>query len=122
MLAKEVDNAKKVPASAAVRMSLTVDGSQTASSIFEPNIDIANPEGLVAGTDYAKNSVSDPIESTITQNKNGTMNTNGVAVHLSKDTETKIVLNVWIEGTDDQCVNQISAKNLIGQLVFTKEK
>lgn len=123
MLAKEVDNDKKVPASAAIRMSLTVDGASTVSSIFEPNNNIENPAGLEKGMDYAENKLTLTVASpTIIQDKSGKMTTNGVAVHLLKDKATKIVLNIWIEGTDAQCVNQISAKNLIGQLVFTKEE
>lgn len=122
MLAKTVDGEKNVPASAAIRMSFLTDGAASASAIFEPNNGITNPEGLNEGTDYAKNSVGNGPTSKIIQNCSGALTTNAAVVHLPKETPTKIILNVWIEGTDDQCVNQISAKDLIGQLVFTKEQ
>lgn len=112
-------------ASAAVRLSFYTDNSSKAS-VFEPNSDIDNNGFTFAEkTDYATDSTTskaNAVKSTITQNNMGTITLEGTVVDLKANVDTKITLNVWIEGTDAQCVNQISAKNLIGQLVFTNKE
>lgn len=123
ILSKAVDETKKVPGSAAVRMSFTT-GSTTTEAVYEPNTDIANPVGLVKGADYAENKLGSgtyPVASTIKRNAAGTVtDTDGKVITLTANTNTLITLYIWIEGTDDQCVNQISAKDIIGQLEFIK--
>lgn len=130
LLAKNVDNYKAVPASTAVRISFvpTADAKSRDTTVYEPNSNLPKSSiSLVEGADFAKTasgtSIPAAVASTIKHNGDGTATeTNGYVVQLTKDTPAKITLNVWIEGTDPQCVNQISAKNLIGQLVFTKEE
>lgn len=129
VLAKTVDEDKKVPASAAVRMSFVpTSAKSTGTTVFEPNSNLpAQNIVLSEGADYAKIAdraeITNVVGSTIMHNGDGTVTaTNGDVVELTKNTPTKITLNVWIEGTDPQCVNQISAKNLIGQLVFTNKE
>lgn len=111
-------------ASAAVRLSFSKDN--LSAVVFEPNSDIDNTGfSFVEKTDYAADkttSKNSAITSTIKQSSTGTFTDNAAVVDLKANENTKITLNVWIEGTDAQCVNQISAKNLIGQLVFTNKE
>lgn len=126
LLATEV-NENDPPASAAVRISFNpgTNATDQTISVFEPNCDCVVKNG-VEGADYAKLasgfSIPTPKASTILHYMDGRIKTEGFVIKLPKDEAVKVTMNVWIEGTDDQCVNQISAKNLKGQLVFTKEE
>lgn len=120
------DDISEISGAAAVRMCFvsTKDSTKT-TAVFEPNADIKRPDTLKEGTDYAKdNNTTGEATVTVKHDKKGKVynSTNGVIINLKANTPARISLYVWIEGKDDECVNQISAKNLIGQLVFTKEE
>ena len=121
------DNQSSDPAvsgAGAVRMSFVSSKDSTKKvAIFEPNKDLPTPEGLKAGTDWAlDNSTGTALTPTVSQASNGTIESNASIIELKADTPTKITLYVWIEGKDPQCVNQISAQSLKGQLVFTNKE
>lgn len=114
-------------AAGAIRLSFKNTTSGGNATVFEPNSDLDSSslnfqKGADFATDSRTNDKITPATVTVKHFKNGTIETDGPVLHLDHDTDSLIELNVWIEGTDDQCVNQISAKNLIGQLVFTKEE
>lgn len=113
-----------VSGAGAVRMSF-VSSKDTVEkvAIFEPNNDLPTPAGLQVGTDWAKDNNTDSAKTpTVSQKSDGTIASNTSIIDLKADTPTKITLYVWIEGKDPQCVNQISAQSLKGQLVFTNKE
>lgn len=127
VLSKDVDGTKGVPGSAAVRISFVGTGKSNSEtiSIFEPNYDITN-EGigvtLIEKEDYAIDNTTDSSkQATIQHGMDGGINTsvNGDVISLAANIPTKITMYIWIEGKDPQCANQIAAKEITGQLLFT---
>lgn len=108
------DNTKVQLGSAAIRISLN-DGTNTL--IYEPNQNLSDTTGIKA-TD---NSNSTVVASSSIQNASGEFTKQSKGLKLTKGTDTKITMRIWIEGTDAQCVNEISAENLVAQLQFTTE-
>lgn len=121
ILSKEVDSTKGVPGSAAVRISFKVDGS---AKIFEPNCNFSyTGTALAEGIDFAKDSTGNSIKTAdIKHDIDGSIVENDVILHLTKDTPQKVTMYIWIEGKDSECANQIAAKTIKGQLVFTNEE
>lgn len=112
-------------AAGAIRLSFKNTTSGGNVTVFEPNSNLDSSSlNFQPGADFAKDSRPDdqktPATVTVKHSKTGTIVTDETVLHLVHDKDSLIELNVWIEGTDAQCVNQISAKELIGQLVFTK--
>lgn len=128
LLSKSTDSTIKIPGSAAVRMSFTTTSESTTKteSVYEPNSNITNGGYTVTkGTDFAENKLDNstyPVKSTIKRNADGTVisDSDNKVITLKANEPTQITLYIWIEGTDNQCVNQISAKDIIGQLEFIK--
>lgn len=125
ILSNAVDTTKAVPGSAAVRMSFK-NIANTLLAVYEPNSDITNDNfNLVEKEDYAVETadVADEVvvSSTIKHNSAGNVadNMNTTLIHLEANTPTKIIMYIWIEGKDAQCANQIAAKEIVGQLLFT---
>lgn len=120
ILSKEVDSTKGVPGSAAVRISFKVGES---AKIFEPNCDFSYGGTLEEGIDFAKDSTGNGIKTAdIQHGKDGTVVKNDVILHLAQDTPQMVTMYIWIEGKDSECANQIAAKDIVGQLVFTNEE
>lgn len=100
----------------AIRVGFKIDGNWI---IYEPNAD-QNTDGTKAGNSY-----TGPT-STLKQNSDGNFMTNFGNGNISNTifslTDTQphaIKMYVWIEGTDDQCVNEIQTDELKGQIQFT---
>lgn len=115
-------NGTDVPvASASLRISFECETTST-KGIFEPNTDLAG-SGSFADDERGDTSVADV---TVKQNKDGTFvvtNADGstdseALFKITGQTDNKIVMKVWIEGTDAQCVDEISFDSLIGSLKF----
>ena len=125
VLSKSVDTSKSVPGSAAVRISFVGTNKDNTEqvTVFEPNSDITN-DGitLTKKEDYAVDSTTDSAKAADVKHKeSGEIDTtaDGDVITLKANTPTKITMYIWIEGKDAQCVNQIAAKDIIGQLLFT---
>lgn len=104
------------PAANAIRVGFKIDEKWI---IYEPNAD-QNTGGTKAGNSY-----TGPT-STLRQNANGSFMTNFGNGNISNtifsltDTEPHAIkMYVWLEGTDDQCVNEIQTDELKGQIQFT---
>ena len=97
--------------SAAIRISLTSDNT---TIVYEPNSDNA-----ASGTAAIDNSSATAVTTTSKQKMDGTFDgTQSATIALTKDADTLITMRIWVEGTDDQCVNEINLKNIIAQLQF----
>lgn len=57
---------------------------------------------------------------TITQDQDGKL-TNNELCKIMEGKEAKITMYVWIEGTDDDCINEIALDTVVGQLQFIAE-
>lgn len=111
-------------AAAALRISIQADGSNT-MGIYEPCADVT-----FTGTTTAAETSYTKVGNYQTQKQgvNGgfgasySSDNSDMIFHLTKDKKTKITLHIWVEGEDDQCVNQIELDNLLMQLQFMKDK
>lgn len=120
-----------IPGSAAVRMSFVLDDGSVA--VYEPNNDITNKVDEGTETRAKDNRTSDKtaVGTTISQTKTGVIeqNTSGAyesVVSLEAGVGKKIILYIWIEGTDNQCSNEIASsgtdlKEIKAQLQFTTD-
>lgn len=105
-------------ASYAIRVGFQIDGKWI---IYEPNADGRfTPEGTKAVNEYTK------LTSTIQQKKDGTFestygsgNVSNMIFELKDTNAHDIKMYIWLEGTDDQCVNEIQTDSLKGQIQFT---
>ena len=110
----------------AVRISLTLtdaNGNQV-TKIYEPNYDVHNKSDDMAvdGTsgygDYE----------TIKQSSTGTFETPGngtdskILFTISENTDVKVTMRVWLEGTDEDCANSVGATMLQGQIQFSSSE
>lgn len=123
ILSTTVDNTKAVPGSAAVRISFikSDDIANGTAKIFEPNSDISI-SGLTEKIDYAKDTTNVAAKvADVQHGKAGNIVKNDTVISLNAGEPTKITMYIWIEGKDLQCVNQIAAKAIKGQIVFTNE-
>lgn len=100
----------------AIRVGFSIDGKWI---IYEPNADQTTD-----GT-KATNSYTGPT-STLKQNADGNFmatygngNISNEIFSLSNTSAHNIKMYVWLEGTDDQCVNEIQTDELKGQIQFT---
>lgn len=111
-LSKEVTNANILP-SAAVRISLINGDSAT---IFEPNSNYNTAATAIAKDNTGKTASS----GTVTQDTSGTITPeDNVVFTIDNNTPTKITVRLWLEGTDPQCGNEISSKDIVSQLAFS---
>lgn len=113
------DAKTKQNAAAAVRIAIKANDT---TKIYEPNSDLTF-SGEQTKAETAAGYTGKIQTNTIKQSSNGKFGSNdtsSVLFTLQKDKATKITLDIWIEGDDDQCVNQIQLDNLIGQLQFKK--
>ncbi len=100
--------------SAAVRVSLIKDNT---AKVYEPNSNFST-----ASTIYAKDERSDQAAkvSDVKQNITGEFSpADSNVLTLTNNVATKITLKLWLEGTDPQCGNEITAKDIITQLQFS---
>lgn len=96
----------------AVRISLT---AQSQTLIYEPNFNVHGTDGTAA-TQIA---TITPVTATSKQNANGTWDGGQTqTLTLSAGADTLVTMRIWIEGTDTDCVNEISLDNIIAQLQF----
>lgn len=97
----------------AVRIWLT-DGEN--SIIYQPNSDLtAGSNTYTLAED--KRSERTTEYPTDLQLANGTFSRQG-KLSLAANTDTKITMRIWIEGTDEFCGNEIKLENIIAQLQF----
>lgn len=101
----------------AIRVGFKIDNGTWA--IYEPN---ANQN---TGGTKAENGYTGPT-SDVKQNSNGEFTsdtgngkTSKKIFTLSDGNEHNITMYVWLEGTDDQCVNELQTDELKGQIQFT---
>lgn len=100
---------------AAIRISLS-NSSETL--VYEPNNGISVSTGTRA-TDSRTS--KDPVATTSLQKNDGSFTSQSQKLTLVANTDTKITMRMWIEGSDVQCVNEIAANELAAQLQFTTE-
>ena len=113
----------------AVRISFTLTDAtgNEVTKIYEPNCDIHN-----VGTDMAEDGVKGTngygTYTAVQQNSNGTFTNTGtgtdseVLFTISENTDVKVTMRVWLEGTDEDCANSIGATLLQGQIQFSSSE
>ncbi len=105
----------------ALRVAFKIDSNNW--KIFEPNNDIDDKTGTKAPSSLADNYAVTPDitqNSTTFQFNSGTNVSDELfTINANDTTAHKVVMYVWIEGTDDQCVDEIKTKNLTGKIQFT---
>lgn len=107
-------------AASAIRVSLTT-GDRTV--IYEPNADrhvTGNAAENRLTSDYGG-------YGTIKQNVDksfvgGTDNHSVRLFSVKGNTPTKVTMRIWLEGTDTDCVNEVSLNDVIGQIQFVSEE
>lgn len=128
-------------AAAAVRVAFYKDSVSPANlqAVYEPNANYTLTSGTVTtfAEDYDFTAADRSFDSYIdkaanlihTQSTSGTFTDTG-ATSAGSNTlftikggeDTKIIMRVWLEGRDEQCVNQISTSDILGQLKFASSK
>lgn len=84
--------------------------------IYRPNSDLeAGENTYTTAKDTRSNWTTE--EPTDVQSKNGVFSKQG-KIALVKDHDTKITMQIWIEGTDDFCGNEIKLEDIVAQLQF----
>lgn len=126
----------EITAANSLRVSLTFEGGvsgETVTVIYEPNADRDN--GGEEGTNMAfyRYAGADKDEygaySTIQQNydKSFVPNSNvasrsSALVTIKEGEDIKVTMRVWLEGMDKDCMNEIAADQIIGQIQFISEE
>lgn len=106
-----IEDSSMADGAAAVRISLSTP-SQTL--VYEPHADVTGTgKGYSSATDNSRASV---VSDTMKQSSNGNF-TNRKSLTVS-NTGTMVTMRIWIEGTDDMCVNEIMAEQIRAQLQF----
>lgn len=106
----------------AVRVGLVVEGSQE-MIIWEPNNDQHNTGGNAAVDETnLKGDSKFPVK--VSSESTGNITTGGSANTSEKLFEvgpkaTKVTMYVWLEGTDEDCVDEIKTGGLEAQIQFT---
>lgn len=99
---------------AALRISLS-DGTNTI--VYEPYVDFVDEAGTKAET--TRDLSYTAVDSTSKQKSNGKFSVpQSKKISLEANRAKKITMRIWIEGSDPQCVNEISASKIMGQLQF----
>ena len=113
----------------AVRISFTLTDASgnEVTKIYEPNCDIHN-EGTDMAEDGVKGTNGYGTYTVVQQNSNGTFTNTGtgtdseVLFTISENTDVKVTMRVWLEGTDQDCANSIGATLLQGQIQFSSNE
>lgn len=115
---RDIANSAKEGAANAIRVGFLVDSKDW--FIYEPQSDQhASSSSHKAGNAYTGQ------ESTVQQNATGTFAKGGTGEKtnklftLSDGNAHTVTMYVWLEGTDDDCVNEIQTDSLKGQIQFT---
>lgn len=113
----------------AVRISFTLTDSSgnEVTKIYEPNYNVNNTSTDMA-IDGVKGTNGYGTYTTIQQKSDGTFVTTGtgsdseVLFTISENTDVKVTMRVWLEGTDQDCANSIGATLLTGQIQFSSSE
>lgn len=108
-------------AASAIRISFTLEDGTTV--IYEPNTDIhvsgEHAESSL-GNSYGSYETVKQLSNRMFQN--ATNNNSERIFTLTENTPTKVTMRVWVEGTDQDCVNAIAAGEIMGQIQFTSQE
>lgn len=107
-------------------------GSETTAAVYEPNADAHNTGN--PGTNYATSSLTSSL-TTHKQSAAGDMNftpldastrfyggDSSALFTITGGQVTPVTIRVWFEGTDTDCMNEVEAKSIVGQLKFVSHK
>lgn len=102
-----------------IRVSFTLENGKT--YIYEPNCDVHNDDDSRAddtlGDEYG-------TYKTYRQKANGVFevspktNESEKLFSIDENVDVKVVLRIWIEGTDNDCTDSIAADSILGQIQF----
>lgn len=110
-------------AEAAIRVGLLVNG--TTWIVYEPNNDVTftgttAPVASTAGISAVTADVISKADGTITEGYLSTTDTTtSETLFTVGNSATTVKMYVWLEGTDDECANEVQADMLEGQIQFT---
>lgn len=107
-------------AASAIRISLTTaDGTV----IYEPNADKhITGESAVNGLEASYGGYGTLKQNSDKSFVGGTDNHSAKLFTIAANTPVKVTMRVWLEGTDADCVNEITLNNIIGQIQFISEE
>lgn len=114
--------AKDMHAIRAVRVGFKVDGVDN-MIIYEPNYETDESTGKAATNNYTDGMQLAKVQSNLTDGKivkgKGTTDYISEALFTVGTTAKKIDMYIWLEGTDDDCVDEIKLDKLEAQIQFT---
>lgn len=116
---RAVDTSDANSASAAVRVGIVVSDALNTMYIFEPNFEEVENTGSSAAGTYSLTPTS-----TVVADKTGLISVGGAdrtsdALFEATTQGKGVTMYVWLEGTDDDCVDEIQADQLVSQITFT---
>ncbi|MBE5926807.1 MAG: hypothetical protein E7270_07590 [Lachnospiraceae bacterium] len=128
----------EITAANSIRVALTFEGGNSGEKvtvIYEPNADKDN-KGVkgknMAYFDYKgndSNSEAYGAYGTIQQNydksfkPNSNISSRSVVIDtITEGNDIKVTMRIWLEGMDKDCVNQVAADEIIGQIQFGSEE
>ncbi len=102
----------------ALRIRL-VSAADDTEIIYQPLSDFTPTGQLSMATDARGNATTAGVEPTNVQLQDGTFDSakNDGYITVTPD-GTRITMEIWLEGTDDCCADEIMAQDIIGQLSF----
>lgn len=116
-----ITNAGDRSAASAIRISFTLEDGTT--MIYEPNADVH------VGGEQAANHLSanyggyETMQQLSNHRFAGSNNNNSDRLFtLTENTPTKVIMRVWLEGTDSDCSNSVAAGEITGQIQFISEE
>lgn len=121
---KTAQPADNLYASAALRISFTNNSiADSGTTIYEPNSDVDVTGGT--GASLKADLEIQEMDSNIKQLKNGAFSSDTTAASneifkiLGGGTDNQIVMRIWVEGEDAQCVNEVAIDEMVARIQFT---
>lgn len=131
------NNAEALSAASAIRIAFYIvsDNTESIKAVYEPNKDYVKTgkASSIAGIGYNDKNYSlfdiqNPGDNIVAarQSVDGkfsdSSNDSDVLFTMAGDTDNHYRMKVWIEGTDDQCYNEIALNSILGQIQFESTK
>lgn len=116
---RKTDSSDTNSAINAVRIGFVVDGTMY---IYEPNYESVTNTGSHADNGLSTAPVSNVISGTdgiITKGNKTGENYTSIGLFEVNSAGKQITMYIWLEGTDDDCVDQIQADEIEAQIQFT---
>lgn len=107
-----------------IRISFTADGKATKVYSFGTKADAVGTyatEGAGFTTSGNYGTYTTLVQQDDTTFVGGSTGKSAELFTITNNTPQKVTMRIWFEGRDKQCVNEIMAENILGQLAFSSE-